>query len=245
MASPQRPAPPPAPEAPALAWVRTGVVLLIAGLGSWWLKGRGLTFGPWLAAVCTLAIYSILYRENTVFRLFEHIFIGLATGYGGYVVVTQMIGPKWWVPMSQGAWYWIFAPLTASLFYFVYSRRLVWMNRLVIGAFMGLGAGLGVVGFVTELMPQLTSSFKPILRTHPPYIHVNNLIFVITLITVMSYFFFSLSHRHRAVAGSARLGRWLLMVAFGAIFGNTVMGRMSLFIDRAAFLLFDVLRIPR
>jgi hypothetical protein len=38
----------------------------------------------------------------------------------------------------------------------------------------------------------------------------------------------------------------MLMVTFGATFGSTVMGRMSLFIDRAAFLLFDFLRLsPR
>jgi hypothetical protein len=243
VASPDQP--PAGAEPSGLAWLRTGVVLLIIVAGSWWLVRRGLTFGPWLAAACTLAIYSILYRENVVFRLFEHIFIGLATGYGAYVVITQVIGPKWWVPMSQGNWYWVFAPLTASLFYFVYSRRLVWMNRLVIGGFMGLGAGLGIVGFVTELMPQLSSSFKPILLSGAPYLHFNNLIFALTLVTVMSYFFFSVSHRHRGVAASARVGRWMLMVAFGAIFGNTVMGRMSLFIDRAAFLLFDFLRIPR
>jgi hypothetical protein len=53
------------------------------------------------------------------------------------------------------------------------------------------------------------------------------------------YFFFSFEHKHTVVRGSARMGRWLLMICFGVIFGNTVMGRMSLFIDRLMFLLND------
>ena len=35
----------------------------------------------WLGVACTLGIYSILYRENKVFRFFEHVYLGLAAGY--------------------------------------------------------------------------------------------------------------------------------------------------------------------
>jgi len=200
--------------------------------------------GVWLAAICTLAIYSILYRENVVFRFFEHLFIGLATGYGFYVVITNVLHPKWWTPLvEEGQWYWVFALLMGAMFYTVYSRRLTWMNRLAVGVFMGLSAGLGIVGFITELAPQMAASFKPLWTRAAPYVEVNNILFFITLITVMSYFFFSFEQRHPVVKGSARLGRWLLMVAFGAIFGNTVMGRMSLLIDRLEFLLRQWLRV--
>jgi len=200
--------------------------------------------GIWIAAICTLAMYSILYRENVVFRLFEHIFIGLATGYGIYVVITQVLWPKWWTPLvEQGKWYWVFALLMGTMFYTVYSKRLSWMNRLAVGIFMGMSAGLGVVGFITELVPQLSYSFKPLWTSTRPYIEVNNVVFFVTLIAVMSYFFFSFEQRNPVVKGSARLGRWLLMVAFGAIFGNTVMGRMSLLIDRLEFLLRQWLQV--
>jgi hypothetical protein len=200
--------------------------------------------GIWLAAICTFAIYSILYRENVVFRLFEHIFIGLATGYGFYIMIIQVLQPKWWNPLVvEGRWYWVFAFLMATMFYTVYSRRFAWMNRLAVGIFMGLAAGNGIVGFITELAPQLKASFKPLWQSAYPYVHVSNVVFFVTIITVMSYFFFSFEQRHPVVKGSARLGRWLLMVAFGAIFGNTVMGRMSLLIDRLEFLLHHWLQV--
>jgi len=202
------------------------------------------TLGIWLAAIATLAIYSILYRENVVFRLFEHIFIGLAAGYSLYTVVVQVLIPKWFTPLfKEGCWYWIFAFLVGTMFYSVYSKRWSWMNRVAVGFFMGLSAGLGIVGFVTGLAPQLMASFKPLWAQRPPYVEFNNVVFFITLVTVMSYFFFSFEQRHPAVRGSARLGRWLLMIAFGAIFGNTVMARMSLLIDRLQFLLLQWLQV--
>ena len=197
------------------------------------------------AALCTLGIYTILYRENPVFRFFEHIFVGVAAGYGFYFTIANVIHPKWWTPVvEEGKWYWMLPLLVGAMFYLIYSRRLVWMARLVMVSFMGLYAGATFKGFITQYVPWIRASFKPIVVPTSPYLHFTNLGMFVTLIAVMSYFFFSLSHRSRAVAGSARLGRWLLMLAFGAIFGSTVMGRMSLFIDRAAFLLFDFLRIP-
>ena len=72
---------------------------------------------------------------------------------------------------------------------------------------------------------------------------LHNWLFVIILLTVMSYFFFSVPHegegRGRAWARPSAVGRWFLMIAFGAMFGNTVMARISLFIGRVQFLLHD------
>jgi hypothetical protein len=200
----------------------------------------------WLGAICTLAIYSVLYRENPVFRFFEHLFIGAATGYGLYVTWAEWLYPSWYVPMiEQHRWYWIFALVGGSTFYFMYSKRYVWISRLAIGTFFGLGAGAAFKGIAAQYVPQIVSSFKPLVDRSNGHLFANHLIVFVTLVAVMSYFFFIIEHRHRPVAASAKAGRWLLMIAFGAIFGNTVMGRMSLFIDRLNFLLFEWLKLPK
>lgn len=200
----------------------------------------------WIGALCTLAVYTILYRENPVFRFVEHVFVGLATGYGMNQVITQVLVPKWGEPLFAGRqWYWIFALLVGSMFYFVYFRRQVWISRWAMGLFIGLGAGLGIVGFVTEFAPQMTASFKPIYNMANGEFSFNNLLIIFTLIAVMTYFFFSIDHKRSvALAGTAKTGRWLLMIAFGAIFGNTVMARVSLLIERVSFLLFQWLHLP-
>src|SRR5687768_15727459 len=55
-----------------------------------WLKfmlypGPGTGFdellGRWAAALLTLAIFSFLFSDNPLFKLAEHIFIGVGTGY--------------------------------------------------------------------------------------------------------------------------------------------------------------------
>ena len=198
-----------------------------------------------VAGIATIGIYTILYRENPIFRFFEHIFVGLGAGYGFYFTITSVLVPKWGKPLFvHGQWYWIFALLVGGMYYLIYLRRRAWMARMVMLTTMGLLAGLAFKQFITVYVPWIVASFKPIVTRGPYYLHFTNLLVFITLITVMSYFFFSFEHRHPVVRGSARVGRWMLMVAFGAIFGSTVMGRMSLFIDRAAFLLFDFLRLP-
>jgi len=204
----------------------------------------------WAAAIATLGVYTILYRENPVSRLFEHIFVGLSAGY--LIVATWALNleGKWWNPMiHERRWYWIFAPIVGILFYFIYSRRLVWLARLVMGLFFGTAAGTFFRQFFPIYAPQITACFKP-LGGQPGMgaqqflfeVILQNWIFVIILITVLSYFFFSIPHEGRfgrSLGRASLLGRWFLMIAFGAMFGNTVMARISLFIGRMRFLLSD------
>ncbi len=63
-----------------------------------------------------------------------------------------------------------------------------------------------------------------------------NLIALITVLSVLSYFLFSIDFKSKFMKGSTKLGRYLLMVGFGAIFGSTVMMRFSLLIDRMYFI---------
>jgi len=200
----------------------------------------------WAAAVATLGVYTILYRENPVSRLFEHIFVGLSAGYLIVATWTLNLEGKWWNPMiHEGKWYWIFASVFGLLFYFIYSRRLVWLARLVMGLFFGAAAGYLFREFFPIYSPQVYACFKP-LRADASIgwgnVILHNWLFVIILLTVLSYFFFSIPHEGRVGRNLGRaslLGRWFLMIAFGAMFGNTVMARISLFIGRVQFLLVD------
>ena len=198
----------------------------------------------WAGAIATLGVYTILYRENPVSRLFEHIFVGLSAGYLIVATWTLNLEGKWWNPMiHERHWYWVFAPVTGLLFYFIYSRRLVWLARLVMGLFFGTAAGYLFREFFPIYSPHIYACFKP-LRPGGElgWGVLNHWVFVTILLTVMSYFFFSIPHEGRfgrALGRSSLLGRWFLMIAFGAMFGNTVMARISLFIGRVQFLLSD------
>ncbi|MCC6484440.1 MAG: hypothetical protein IT209_06285 [Armatimonadetes bacterium] len=220
----------------------------------------------WAGAICTLAIYTFLYRENVVYRVFEHFYLGLAVGYGLFLIVSEVLIPKWWVPMwDQGQWWWAFALVGGGMFYFIYSQKHNWISRLAFGIVMGLAVGFMFQDFAGNNFPKIVASLKPLwphhsyavaagtaasIAPHTPQASLsvsgalNNAVFVFVLLTVLSYFFFSYDYnKHKAAGGSARIGRWMLMFAFGAMFGSTVMARMSLLIGRVWFLLADWLRV--
>ena len=147
--------------------------------------------------------------------------------------------------VQQGQWYWAFAGVAGIMFYFMYSKKNVWISRVIFGAFMGLAAGGMFREFYEIYFPQIGSSMKPlvtrqVLATHNPsailVYMLGVIVFYCILLAAMSYFFFSFEHKNVVLKKSASAGRWFLMIGFGAIFGATVMGRMTLFIGRFNFL---------
>lgn len=199
----------------------------------------------WAGALSTFAIYSILYSENRFYRLFEHIFIGLSAGYSLYLTWTDVLESRWWIPMvREGYWAWAFAAVVGSMFYFIFSKKHSWISKVIFGVFMGLAAGGMFREFYEVYFPQIASSIKPLITsetlaqgTTASVLHVLSvLVFYVILFSAMSYFFFSFEHKSNAIKNTVILGRWCLMIGFGAIFGATVMGRMALFIGRFNFL---------
>jgi len=116
----------------------------------------------WSGAICTLAIYTFLYRENVVYRLFEHFYLGLAVGYGLFLVVSEILIPKWWVPMwNEGRWWWAFALTGGAMFYFVYSKKHNWITRPAFGAVMGLAVAWMHEDVAGPNFPNMPPRLKP------------------------------------------------------------------------------------
>jgi hypothetical protein len=204
----------------------------------------------WLGALCTLGIYSILYKENKIYRFFEHVFIGLATGWAIKMAWVDVLRPTWFErTFIEGRWWWFYAVPLALLMYLIYTKKYNWMARITIGVLLGFNAGQQFQQFSGLYYKQIVTTFKPIVPQGPgesamgPVQAVsvsgalNNLLFMAILVCVMTYFFFSFEQKNKVVRNAAATGRWVLMIAFGAIFGSTIMARMALFISRMDFLI--------
>jgi len=211
----------------------------------------------WTAMACTLGIMSVVFRETAAFRLCQHVYLGLALGLGVVRTFFDVLLPRFFGPLLDGAWYWGFAVVAGSMWYFIYSRKHFWISRIMQQTMMGMGAGLVFKGWSGTNMPQIFASLKPLWgRTVPAQVpdangvlHMgpthklasgemfSNFVFFFVLITVMSYFFFSFRHRNQAMIKSTQLGRIFLMFTFGAMFGSTVMARLSLLIGRMDFII--------
>jgi hypothetical protein len=207
------------------------------------------------AAIATIGLYSILFRENRFYRVVEHIFLGLGAGTAIALTWSLEMRGVWWVPFyDKGYYLWVLPIPIALLGYTVFSQKHGWMSRIPIGILVGLGAGTIFKTWVNRWVPQIQSTMVPLWPNNmqfqePPGLHqadqlyisgaINNLILVVTTIAVLTYFFFSFEQKWKLVRGTAQVGRWLLMVAFGAIFGATIMNRFVLMIDRIWFLLIE------
>lgn len=202
----------------------------------------------WMGVICTLAIYSILYRENPFYRFFEHLYIGLAAGYSLGPLLVDIIHKYWVDPLLQGDLRWVFVVPFGLYLYFIYSEKYGWLSRIVIGVLIGASAGLFFQEFASRQLPQLNSTLsKPLWITGANQglevsNVINNWIFIVFLLAVLTYFTFSFEHRG-PVKRVATVGRWFLMIGLGAMFGNTVMARMALLIGRIYYLLSDWLGI--
>jgi len=135
-----------------------------------------------LGFIATISIFAILYKDNPIFRFAEHIFIGLATGYGLIVTWYTLAEPKWFNPMMpssllhmvhkedvRGEWWFIFALLIGLLFFTVFIPRWSWMNRFAMSVLFGYFAGTAFQAFMGLLGPQLVAMFlaTPVTKYNP------------------------------------------------------------------------------
>ncbi|MDD2942977.1 MAG: hypothetical protein PHC51_08445, partial [bacterium] len=208
-----------------------------------------------LAGVSTLAIYSFLIRENSFYRFFEHLFIGIATSITVMQTFRNYLWAKFFRPMlgmdrmpfPDGSYPTVYnnylllylIPICIGLLYYtLLSRRHAWMAQPVIGLSLGASAGLAFKGIANEMIPQIIDSFRPLYIVGDLAKTANNLVFLIVLLCVFSYFFFTFRNKTGgAVDKAGSVGRWMMMGCFGAYFGSTIMARMALLVERLEFLI--------
>lgn len=205
--------------------------------------------------VCTIAIFSFLVKENPLYRIFEHFFIGIAVSWGTIATLREFLWPKvlkplfgldrpllpgggYAVPYNSMNLLFLLPMLFGSLYYFVSSKRHAWLAQLVIGFSFGVSGGLAFQGIFSEMLPQIFDSFRPLWVPDDPWKAVSNLIFILTLLTAFSYFIFTFKRQKGGVMErSSTIGRWMMMGCFGAFFGSTIMARMALLVERLDFLI--------
>jgi hypothetical protein len=201
--------------------------------------------GTWLAGFLTLAIFSFLYKDNPVYKLAEHIYVGVSAGYWLIYVAFFDVYPMLIQGFQDetGLERWILL-VPGALGLIMLSRwfpKTAWLSRWPIAFTVGIGAGLGITANIQGyVMPQMQATLLPV--TGWNIVSLNNVILTVGVITTVLYFYFSKPHKG-ALGWMARVGIVFIMVSFGASFGYTLMARISLLIGRLYFLLSDLLHV--
>ena len=196
--------------------------------------------GTLMAATVTLMVYSFFYKENKAYRLVEHTFIGLAVAHGA-VTSSRYIWDTALTPLlTKGDLYWILPMLVGVLFLFFFSKKYFWVYRIPVSTVVGAGVGLGMAGLMRS---QFTDQIRATIALANPkatwysgdYL-INTVLIAIMVIGTLFFFIFTMEQKG-PLQYLTHVGRWTMMIAFGAAFGFTVMARMSLLIGRMQFLL--------
>ena len=198
------------------------------------------TVGIWCAALLTLMLYSYVFVDNVFFKFAEHAYIGTAAAYGMVLQIDNQIRPTINVKLLQnGQWILLIPMFLGFMIYARYFKSINYLARYTVAFMVGVGAGVVISrDFKSLFINQLADTMRPL--TGPG--GLENLIVLVGVATTLTYFFFTLEHKG-AIGYSARIGRFTMMVALGAAFGNTVMARVSLFLGRVQFLMGDWLGI--
>jgi hypothetical protein len=186
--------------------------------------------GIWLAAILTLGVYSFLFKENLVSRWIEHLFIGLGAGYA-LVLGFNNLKTKALVPIANGSNLAMLVPLIIGLLLFTrFFHRVSYLARIPLALMTGVGTGLTLRGtVVADFIGQIRAAIAPINS-------VNSLLMVAGTLGTLLYFLFT-TKPNRLVSYGASFGQVVMMIAFGAGFGNATMGRISQLIGRLDLLL--------
>ncbi len=207
-------------------------------------------FGIWVAAFLTLCIYSFLYRDNPFYRFAEHLFVGISVGYGIVISIHQGFIPFAWEPFYaavtgkslQGLIKLI--PIGIGLLFFArLSPQHTWLIRYPIAVLIGFGAGIAIPTVLrANIFEQTRGTVEPFAAIHAGTLSgwgiFEAVLMVVGVICTLTYFFFSVEHRG-PIKWLSKVGIAFLMIGFGSAFGNTVMGRVALLIQRVDFLLND------
>ncbi|MBF0547215.1 MAG: hypothetical protein HQM08_22435 [Candidatus Riflebacteria bacterium] len=206
-------------------------------------------------AIITFCVFSYLWKDNFFFRVVENIFVGASAGWFLTVIafhqsfkpnVLMKLFPNFFAEVSQTPatpdYYLLIPSFIGILMLCRLSSSLAWLSRLSMAFIVGITSGLAVTLTTHQvLIPQLEKAIIPFFVVGDFFASFSNIVLILGTVSCLFYFFFSVEHKGKFFGVLSKIGLFYLMISFGAVFGSTVMSRISLLIGRFQFLLGDFL----
>lgn len=188
-----------------------------------------------LAVISTLTFYTTLIgRPNIFYSYAEHVY--LATSMGWYfVVAAYYILDRGLTPILAGNYAPLGGMILGILMWTRFSKEYGYIARIPMAIAIGIGTGITLRAIIfTGFIDQIKATILP-LWTGEPLTSFNNIVTIVTALTVMLFFFFSFE-RKGVLKGVSTIGEYALYLAFGTYFASTFLGRYGLFIGRMSYL---------
>jgi len=249
----------------AVSWIIKYFALQNEGVDTWFSIRDA--FFITFAAFLTLAIMSFLYKDNPYYKFAEHLFVGVSAAYwmcvgfwstfvGNFIPKVSHTLARFFEVPPKDIEITYFIPLILGIMLLLrLSSKIGWVSRWSLAFIVGTTAGLNLIRYLrTDFISQVSNTFIPLLvdwggvgpffssfslsASGQFVMSLANWMIFIGVFSGLIYFFFSKEHKG-FFGGASKVGIWVLMITFGASFGYTVMGRVSLLVGRLTFLFQD------
>ena len=205
--------------------------------------------GVLVGGILTLIVFSYLLGDTPLFRVAQAIFVGVTIGYAATVAIDVVLYQRMIEPLmtTPGKWILVIPEFVLGLVLLT-KLRAKWapIGNISIAFLFGTGGALAIGGALRgTLLQQLSATIVPLNS-------IDNLLLVCgTSGVFLSFRFVKLSDRPATRAldilarGWSYFGRWFMLIAFGAIFADTAVSRISILISRVHYVLHDWLQVIR
>ena len=101
--------------------------------------------GTWIAAVLTVITWSYLYKQNRIFQIAEHLFVGISAAHAMTVAFTN-VRSGCVTPFLEGDRSMLIPLVGGLLLYARFAPRLAHLSRIPLGFTMGPAAEVAIRG---------------------------------------------------------------------------------------------------
>lgn len=178
-------------------------------------------FGNLVFAAVIFMIWTVLYKENPLYKVIANISVGLALAFwlkGGLdSLANNVISPA--IFQANVA---RIAVLALGLMMFLrYNKQISFASKWPIAILSGVGTAIAVRGAIPSMiLSQIKSgSFAGL----DLYASLMNIILWVGIVSTLIYFIFSFQ-RGRVTGTISRIGQVYMMIAFGVVFGQSIYG---------------------
>ncbi len=198
-------------------------------------------FGLWIGAALTVWLFSFAFKDNGLYKLAEHLFVGVAAAYS-FTIAFDGILKNGVAPVQKGDFTTIIPLIIGCFFFTKYFGKYSWIARF--GPAFSIGVGLGIaISTAPEsfVLAQAKASMLP-LWTADPTTTLTNILMTLIVLGGLTYFMFTFVPGIRGPKKKTiftrlydaflKIGIYGMMIGFGTLFASSIVSRVAFLIGR-------------
>lgn len=198
-----------------------------------------------IPVLLTLLVFSRLVGDTPAFRFVQYLFVGVALGYAVVVIYHQVLRPAVIDLLAVSGQPGL---ATLRLIPFVLAVLLLtrvsgqqtasWLANIPLALVLGVGAALVIGGaLIGTILPQVLDATRQDMSS-PAAVLGSVVLLIGSIVTLLSFALTRSSdpNRQRWLDSAARLGRWVLLLAFGFFLAGSVSSYLAALNERLLFI---------